>query len=452
MEAGTVEFLDTSNPHLIEQYKNNLNFLINEANQKGKIDRFALIREDDYLPEDWKWRSNSMYTQMEYSTCFLNGPLIEALCMIKVREKRKSENKDKQRKTFFSKHFSTKRENFQAPIVPTVEEEKAAYEEIDKTTGQVLLPVRYRVTKHFTINTPLSHTGEYNTVSIHRNFIVIDDAKLFFESPYVFTASYVDSYLDTTHEPLPISNRAIVMIPEDRYSQVMKENGKCLAERKVIVFKGDEGLAVNMVLARNGYFPARFGWNYADYDPKLLDIIEKSMIEKCRELKIPYKIPHNNHFSDKLSDNNSEFQIENEKLYIFLQDKFPQCASIIPKMPLEYKSLEIMENNRKCAERLIEKVGTDALIKVIQEYNELQKQYLEEKIKMYRSIKVDVEQLSYYRKIAALVRENSVSQNFTPDIYSSLQKFYEMGNTKEQYVAAQELEKEFEKETTSFKK
>ena len=96
------------------------------------------------------------------------------------------------------------------------EEIDQALLQVDKTYGSVLLPSKFRSTKHFTINTPLGATGKYNNVESNRDYIIIDDINTFLSSKYAYSVSYRDAYLDISHESLPISEKAIVLINDEK--------------------------------------------------------------------------------------------------------------------------------------------------------------------------------------------------------------------------------------------
>lgn len=440
-----MEYLDLNDSRVIDDFKKNLSFLINEAKQNGKITRFAIVRDEDFLPLDWKWRSYSMYTQMEYSDCFFSSTLRDTLRFNEIKIQRKEkENNRKATKSFFNKFFSSKTLEHSVEIPPTEKEIEWSLSKFDNSVGKVLVSSRYRLTKHFTINTPLSHTGNYNSVNSDRNFVVIDDASLFFDSPYAFTANYHDCYIDTTHEPLAISENAMVLIAKEKYENIIKnpEISKILSERKLIVFSGDEGLAINIVLAQNGYLPVRFGLDYAEHDCELSQIIEQSMIIKCDEKNIPYDIGHNEHFSNSLSDNSEEFSAQNKLLYDFLIEKLPGHEQDIPTFPLEFNFSSGIR-----AKNIINSIGTESLLNIIQQFNEFQKEIFErrnQEFLLYQQ-SLTVQQLECFRKIALLIRKTIANdkksgKNIDNQTTNLLKSFYAMGNFDVQLTAAHQLE------------
>ena len=72
------EVLDTNSRETIEKFKHNLEILIRRAKEKGKVDKFMLIREDDYFPYDWKWRVLSPNTNLEKVSTSLSYELRKA--------------------------------------------------------------------------------------------------------------------------------------------------------------------------------------------------------------------------------------------------------------------------------------------------------------------------------------------------------------------------------------
>ena len=137
-------------------------------------------------------------------------------------------------------------------------------------------PVYFRSTKHFTVNTPLGLASEYNGVPSNRTFTIIDDISNFLSSGYGYSLSLTDAYLDVTHKPLKISDKAFIIISIDDYNKLKndKEIMNMLKERQLIVYKGDLALAINMFLTEKGILP--FRTNH-EYDDDLKQIITDSL-------------------------------------------------------------------------------------------------------------------------------------------------------------------------------
>ena len=154
-------------PMMIAKYKNNLRLLVESAKKKGRIDEFRLIREDNLFPYDNLWRINSEETYRELAP----STFAFELRMAKAKSFLKRDNTDY---------------GFEIPV----DEERVKEEtrKLDKNYGKIYEPVKYRSTKHFTVNTPLPYTGSYNQVESNRNFVVIDRIDNFVNSGYGYSS------------------------------------------------------------------------------------------------------------------------------------------------------------------------------------------------------------------------------------------------------------------------
>lgn len=151
--------------------------------------------------------------------------------------------------------------------------------------------MHFRSTKHFTVNTPLGLTGEYNGVSSRRTFTIIDDINNFLSSGYGYSLSERDAYLDITHESLKISDKAIILLSIDNYNK-LKHDEKMMAtlsQRQLIVYKGDSSVAINMLLSERGILPFRTEFQY---DDELKQVISESLKKKCKEYDLHYDHCH----------------------------------------------------------------------------------------------------------------------------------------------------------------
>ena len=185
--------IDTTDSKTIENYKRNLDYLINKAKEEQKITKFALIRNDDFFPYDRKWLVNSSQTNGEYRT----------LARVSQKEEQKPQKKG------ILKIFNKSKEKNNNPV------------KIE--TLKIYSPVQFRSTKHFTVNTALGMTSEYNLVEQNRKFTIIDDIDNFINSDYGYSFSARDAYLDVTHEPLKISSHAIIVISIDTYNEIKND-------------------------------------------------------------------------------------------------------------------------------------------------------------------------------------------------------------------------------------
>lgn len=177
------EVLNTSSLEALKKFKNNLSVLIKEVKRKGKIDKFMIIRDDDIFPYDWKWRVASNDTGIEKVHLFLSDEIKKQYALEKAG-------------------IITTMNGIDIPVPKDTVQD--AISKVDKEIANIYLPVKFRSTKHFTVNTPLGATFDYNIVQANRNFTIIDNIDLFLSSGYGYSVSYYDAYLDVTHEGLPI--------------------------------------------------------------------------------------------------------------------------------------------------------------------------------------------------------------------------------------------------------
>jgi hypothetical protein len=281
--------LDTNSRASEEILKHNLEVLVNQAKEAGKIDKFMLIREDDFFPHGWEWNVLSKNTNLEKEQTKLSYKLREQYAL---RE--------------------AKHDGYSGMDSGQTYESKAR---VDKNIGSIMLPSRFRSTKHFTVNTPLEVTGDYNMVSTDRDYIIIDNMNGFLNSGYGYSVAYHDAYLDVSHEGLPISEEAVVLINDKNYNRIIEDSNVAeeLAQRKVVRYKGETYLAVNMILSEMGALPSRIGFKYANYDKEIKDILDKSMRDLASENGLFFNKSHagkEEHFSNYYDDKNTDYQNE----------------------------------------------------------------------------------------------------------------------------------------------
>ncbi len=414
------EVLDVNSSENIAKFKHNLKILMAQAKQKGKIDNFYLIREDDLFPTNWEWNVSSDQTTLE--------PIVTELSF----QIRKTYALEQAGLTLHSQVGG-----FAIPgIEPTDEEQREALSKVDKRLAAILMPSHFRSTKHFTVNTPLGVTGDYNAVSTDRNFIVFDKIDNFLASGYGYSVAGHDAYLDVTHEPLKISNQGFVMIADEKYDELMKnpEIAEELSKRKVIRFKGDETIAIDMVLAAHGALPTQVGLRYAEYDQELRDIYENSFKALAEENGLAYDQSHagaDGHFSDYYDEMNTDHHQTLNRVVEFLKNKFPENAELFTNLSI---------NNRARAQDIIQKIGTQNLLTAINEYNEIARRELEQKFETYSkeraSITADERDtfVSTVRTIDTFYQTPEASSRH--DIETVIQKFFQGKSKEEQLEAA----------------
>ena len=359
------EVLDTTSRVAEEKLKHNLEILIKQTKEKGKIDKFMLIREDDFFPEDWEWRVLSKDTNLEKESTMLSVELRKAYAL------------EQSGKEPFVELMGMK-------MPRSYDETMEALSKIDRNIGNVLLPSRFRSTKHFTVNTPLGVTGDYNSVSADRDYIIIDDMNAFLDSGYGYSVAYHDAYLDVSHESLPISENAIVLINDEKYERIMQDEKRAaeLAQRKVIRFKGDESIAIDMVLTEMGVLPSQIGFRYANYDNEIRSILNSSIRELAEEHDIFFDMSHagdveaqKGHFSNYYDDKNKDYEKAMQEFIGFLREKFPEKEELFP---------EYLRFTESTSQNIIQALGTTAVLDAIDEYNELAKNKANESLEKYK--------------------------------------------------------------------
>ena len=338
-------FLDATNPENIEKYKKNLKILVEKAKKRGKIDDFLLIRNDEFLPQNWKWRVNSRDTIIEKNWTHLSQAIREDIA--------KKTDPNYNSNSFFDMPISQSKLN-------------ELMSNIDKKTAFVMMPARFRSTKHFTINTPLSHTHDYNHVSSERNFNIIHNMNDFLSSGYAYSASYHDAYLDVTHEGLSVPEDAVILISETKYAEIIKDPIiiQELRKRKFVVFRGDEGLAINMLLTEMNVLPSKPGNKYIEFDNEIINILENSIKQLCISNNISYDLNHANHFTDLFDELNKERNESLQEYVKFLKEKFPQYTNQLDVFT-NMRSYEAQE----LAIKMVKELNSDVILTALEEYN-----------------------------------------------------------------------------------
>ena len=361
------EILDTNSRETIEKFKHNLEILIKRAKERGKVDKFMLIREDDFFPDGWEWRVLSKNTNLEKVCTRLSYELRKAYALEQKGINPYSEIMG----------INIPNESYEQPIQDIADEEK--------TLGDILLPSRFRSTKHFTVNTPLEVTGNYNSVHTNRDYVIMDDVNEFLASEYGYSISYRDAYLDISHESLPISTEAIVLIGDENYDRIMSDEkiASQLAQRRVIRFKGDTDIAINMILTERGALPSQVSPQYADYDDEIRTILDSSIRELAEKNHLFFdkshggqlKLDGGGHFSSYYDDKNQDYEKALNEFIRFLRQKFPEHEELLPE------HLKLTENT---SYEIVKKIGTTKLLEAIDEYNELASKRIEQTLEEYK--------------------------------------------------------------------
>lgn len=416
------EVIDTTSKVSIQKFKHNLEILMKETKEKGKIDKFVAIREDDFFPDDWVWRVSSKNTNLERTNLYLSNELRKAYAL----EQSTIEP--------FIEIMGIK--------VPNASNDEIweAMSKVDKYLGSILLPSRFRSTKHFTVNTALGFTGDYNAVAHDRDFIILDDARLLLDSGYGYSVAYHDLYLDASHESIPISESAIVLIRDDRFDRIMSDEkvAKQLAQRKVIRFNGDSDIAISMVLTENGVLPSRIGWMYANYDNEIQDILSRSIKEFADENRLFFDkshggelSPEGGHFSNYYDKKNKDYEQAVKRFISFMREKLPEYAELFP----DY--LVLNEDN---SQQIVEKIGTKKLLSAITEFNDLETKRMEETFESYKQDRKTITPDIHKRFVETIHLINDfykTNTSFLDDkTEDAIQKFFQGESVSEQLEAA----------------
>ena len=363
------EILDTNSKISQEKFIHNLEILMNKAKESGKIDKFILIREDDFFPTGWEWKVLSKNINLEKVCTPLSYELKKAYALEKLGIEP------------YREIMGIKTPN------ASYEKTSEALEQVDKTLGSVLLSTGFRSTKHFTINTPLGVTGYNNNVKPNRDYIILDDISSFLKSDYAYSVSYHDAYLDVSHESLPISQGAIVLINDENYERIMSDEKTAneLSQRKIVRFTGDSAIAIDMILTQMGALPSTVGLEYAHYDNEIHDIIDNSIKNLAKENSLFFDKSHGGklelgqgHFSNYYDDKNKDYLHSIKEFTSFLRQRFPEQEELFP----EHLTFTERYSEEICTE-IVYKIGTVNLLKAINEYNELANARLDKTLEEY---------------------------------------------------------------------
>lgn len=327
------EILDTTDRETIEKFKHNVKLLFKENKKNRKIDRFAIIRDDIYFPYDYIWRVTSKNTVLIKKPILLTDELKSKYAFNKTNDNLLLASQDKM----------------------TLE-----LDNMDDNKFKVSFYVDFCSTKSFSINTPFR--SNFN----EDYFTIIDFIDNFVSSGYGYLLSYTDSLIDVSHEGLKISDMAVILIEKNMYDNFIKNPkiSEQLNKRRVIIYKGDKELAVNMVLTELHIMPSRMDNKYYEYDDEIETILDESLRKISDEHNILCDKNQinciDNHFTKYLDNKNNDY---NESMYnfiMFLKEKLPECIDLISESSL--KDLNIIN-------KLINKASIDKMISIIEEYN-----------------------------------------------------------------------------------
>lgn len=424
------EIIDTEDEEMIAKFKHNLQVIKSQIISNGNTSNFFLIREDDELPNNWQWEMLSKNTKLEKVMLPLSQEIRKRLALKEYEER--YGNVDN---IFGYDFYGYDNEKFNEIL-----------RRIPKNLGKVTLPSHFRSTKHFTINTPLENTGDYNFVTGERNFIILDNMENFINSGYGYSISYHDAYLDVSHEGLNISMSAIILINEDKYKEVIKNRtiAEQLKKRKVILYRGETQVAINMLLSQLGAMSFRVGGKYIEYDSKMNDIMTNSLKKIARDNNLLYDKSHGGtfspsggHFTDYYDEMNKDYTYNLMIFYNFLLRRFPNCG-------LTLRDLE--KNNEFKIENFFDQVGVDNILEVIESYNKIveldfmkrYQHYLEDRkfvdFNIHKLFTLTIQKLNEF-----FMMENSLSLEDEQKLNELIINFYQSFNVKKEIQTAKEI-------------
>ena len=418
------EVLDTNSKESIEKFKHNLDILMKRAKEKGKVDKFMLIREDDFFPDGWEWRVLSKNTNLEKVSTSLSYEL---------------------RKTYALEQKGINPYNeIMGMNIPNKAYEQSiqAMSNVDKTLGNILLPSRFRSTKHFTVNTPLEVTGNYNSVQTNRDYVFIDNINEFLASGYGYSISYHDAYLDISHESLPISTGAIVLIRDENFDRIMSDEkvASQLVQRKIVRYKGDTDIAINMILTEKGALPSQVSTKYADYNDEIRTILDSSIRELAEKNNLFFDKSHGGqlqldgggHFSSYYDDKNQDYEQALNEFIKFLKQKFPEHEELFPSHLVLTESI---------SQKIVKHIGTTKLLQAIDEYNELASKRIEKTLEKYKEDRKNITPEIHQKFIETIHLINDFYKTHTEceslEQEEAIQKFLQGDTVKEQLQAAE---------------
>lgn len=422
------DVIDTTSPEAIAKFKHNLNVLMQKAEQEGKVDKFKIIREDDFFPEGWKWDVLSKNTNIEKQGNSLTIALKRAYALEQAGYESSTVNSFGMR----------------IPSILSREEEDKLMEGIDNNISLISVPSVFRSTKHYTVNTPLEATGSYNNVRMERNYIVIDGIDNFLNSGYAYSMSHRDAYLDVSHESLPISENAVVLISDDKYESLMSDEktAKELAQRRVIRYKGDTAVAISMTLTEMGVLPSQVDSKYATYSENLKQILENSIKDLAEKNGLFYDkshsamSPENGHFSDFYDRENKDHLEGLQRFSQFLVQKFPEFPPEL--FDLVYSKYGTCDFRN--ATEIVEQVGTTDLLDAITEYNNRENERIIESRRVHNEQRDNItpEVHNIFTSTVSMINEfyKTTTNFYDTTVKGVIAKFFHSDTPNEQLAAA----------------
>ena len=388
------EVIDTSSPKNITIFKHNLEVLVIEYKQKGFIDKFMLVREDNYFPIDFRWFPIRKETAIKKTVLPISNILRKEYALEKANLNNNSLAKDIAK----------------------------ALDKVPLDLGFIYTSLDLAVTKHFNIN--------FLAKNKKNDFIIIDKLNNFLENKNGFVLSYEDTFLDVCHGGLDISLEAIILIEKDKYEKFIKDDNfkDLLNKRKVILYTGDKSLAVQMVLTEYKVLPYKVNDFYIKYDDEIKEILDNSLKILAQKNNLLDNLKEK-HFTSYIEEYSKDYITSLEKFVIFMQNKFPLYKELFSTFSI---------NEEKEARKVVQEIGVDNLLEAILEYNEITLKNFQEKyesyLKEYMNIKEEDKLL--FNKVNFLLRKKYDINLNNKILNKAIYDFYTLPNIEKQKEAA----------------
>lgn len=419
-ELSNNEILDTSSKELLEKFKHNLKVLVKETKENKKVKKFVIVGSDIYFPYDYVWRVKSKNTVLDKQIVPLT-----------------SELKNKYA-------FQNLNADGNSLLLANQNKMSTTLSNIDENKFKINSYVKFKSTKHFAINTLYKEKYENEK----NKFTIIDDIDNFIKSGYAYSLSFSDSFIDVSHVGLEISNRAVILIEKDKYDNLIKDLkiSNQLSQRKVIIYKGDELLALNMVLTELGVLPSRIDKEYYDYDEEINTILDENLRNLAEENNISCDMNQIDymglgHFSSYFDDMNNDYDESINNFVLFLQQKLPEYNDLITLSSIKDFNM---------SNKIIDKVGVNKLVSIIEEYNNLVQNYFNDNYLKYINDrnKIDENVNKVFKSTNNLIdlyyqTKEKLPIDLRKKIEENIIKYIQGNTLYDQILASQNLSKQF---------
>lgn len=320
--------IDTTDARQVYEYKSKKEELQSQIKDKGyTADDFALIRTTDYLEEDHILKA---ICKVPFVTNLNNVP---ATVMYRILM-----------------------EQYNFNIYNDEEDEKL--EKLNRIYSP--LSTQYRSTIHFALNGLVSsHTkGNFD----NKNFIIIDKLSHHLGKDDIRSIRMEDTFINGE---VPLSNDAIVLINEQKYKSLI-EQYPWISTYNIILYRGDEKMAVEMLLTSIGIVAEKIETHSAAYSERTQ--LYNDFFDKVSK---DYDIEQDKHCYSK------EYREDDEKNLIiweiYERDFYNKLFNYfnIDTNAIEYlTSLHISEaKQEELFKNIILKIGVDKYKQFVLEYN-----------------------------------------------------------------------------------